>query len=270
MTTKTISQMAACSHYHFFNPFCSRQTSTQKVANVFFYALGAAAIWFSYRAFRAPTNSVTPQSGQLDAPLTASPPLKVVSTLHHSKTPPPINFSESKMATLISTEQDIARLPEVVGVSLATIQERAQSSDETVDLALIKKDWDRAKAAKVTHIEIADHLHNIIEAAKKQTPGKPVLYDWTVKDQTSVSETVSRFSVTFLKKAEVDIFCSESVKRTCELTEEEAIIINSAVPCEVIKWTSLRESYIRQYGFYSARLKLETVLKILKARPGVF
>jgi hypothetical protein len=278
MTTKTISQTAACSHYHFFNPFCPRQTSSQKVAHVFFYALGAAAIWFSYLAFRSRTYSVAPQRPPQDSPLAASPPIKETLTSRLSMTSLPIKRNltavapkedEGKKATLISARQDIDRLPQIAGASLADMQARAQSSGETVDLALIKKDWDRAKAAQITHIEIADHLHNIVQAAKKQTPGTPVQYDWAAKDQSSTSETTPRFSVTFLKKAvEADIFCA--VERTCEPTGEEAIIINSAAPIKFIRWTSQRENYIRQYGYYSDHMKLETLLEILKARPAVF
>lgn len=281
MITKAISQMTACSHYHFFNPFCPRQTSSQKVANIFFYALGAAAIWFSYQALQARTNSGTTQRGAL-GPSSAkmgarelfSRPIDLVR---------PLKPDESTIATLIPTENDIDRLAEMVGVSLDTIQKRAKPSVNSGETAkgfiqesefivdVIRKDWKVAKAANVTHIEIADHLNNIVETARKQ-PGKPVSYDWTTKSSVA-SEQIPRFLVVFQKKKddmiETDIFRSEGVDRLKGLSNEEALIMNPAIQGSCIRWTSVREDYICKYGFYAVGTELKGILDILKAKPLV-
>ncbi len=281
MATKTISQMAACSHYHFFNPFCPRQTSSQKVANVFFYALGAAVIWISYQALRPRTNSVTPQVGRQDAPLTGSPHLKAALTLYPLNTAPPIKPSESKMATFISRELDILGLP----LSLDVIQKRAEPKDkdnsggETARGFVHKGDsvydsitkaWKIARAANVTHIEIADHLSEIIKIARTKQSGAVFHYDWDTK-QAVEDEKKPRLQVVFytVQKDDVietDIFRPEDADKKQGESNEEMLIRNPAVIGKCIRWTSVREDYIRKYGFYSSGTEIDELLAIL-ARP---
>jgi len=189
------------------------------------------------------------------------------------------------MADLIHSEKDIIRLPEIAGVSLNIIQQRAEAKaqdnlGETARgfiqkndriLNLIREDWQTAQAAHVTHIEIADHLHNITEAAKKQ-PGKPVSYDWTTKSFDANKDT-PRFMVIFQKSndemMETDIFRPKGIDRQQGSSKEEALILNPAVQGPCIRWTAAREDYIRKYGFYATGTRLEDVLGILKGKPLV-
>lgn len=278
MPIKSIPQMA-CSHYHFFNPFCPRQTSLQKTSTVFFYALGAAVIWFSYRALRPRSNSSTSQLDQRDAPLTASPPLKAALTLHPSNTALRIKPSESKMATLISSEQDILRLP----LSFDIIQKRAEpkekdnSGGETARgfihkgdsvLDSIRKAWKIARAANVTHIEIADHLSEIIKIARQKESGAVFHYDWDTKKAVE-DENKPRLQVIFYPKKlddmiETDIFRPKDADRGQGMSNEEMLIRNPAVQGKCIRWTSVREDYIRKYGFYPTGTALDELLAIFE------
>ncbi|MBS0649421.1 MAG: hypothetical protein JSS10_09405 [Verrucomicrobia bacterium] len=111
--------------------------------------------------------------------------------------------------------------------------------------------------APPTPNEIADHFSYIVETARKQ-PGKPIAYDWTQKN-LPISDDTPRFTVLFMQ-LEIEAGIAK---------EEVALIANSALPGQYIRWTSLAESDIRK-GNYPERMEQKILLQVLNARPIVF
>lgn len=116
---------------------------------------------------------------------------------------------------------------------------------------------EKESKANPTSDEIADHFCNIIKAARKQ-PGKPIAYDWTQKD-SPVSDSTPRLTVTFMQ-----LPTDEGTEK-----QEVALVANSALIGQYIRWTSKVESYIRS-GHYPEGMELKTLLEVLNTRPLVF
>ncbi len=280
----SLSKVGGCSHSHFLRPFCSQQTSSEKIQKVFLFALGAVIVWIY---FRPNAKSFTPRTSELPSEAVAKKPIDKASTFFRPKSTPlqPVPSSSTLSTPFLKSADEIDQLPQKLGVSLDIIQRRAKPAslkggdtfkgflDQNDSLlAVIKKDWEQVEKEKITHAQVADHIHNILEAARK-TQGVAVSYDMEKSDGVP-SDVIPKFSVVFFTKSEqetdTNIFRPEDARREEGSSTEEAIICNTAVPCKYIRWTPVRESYIRLYGFYSLGMELEIILGILKGKPVSF
>ncbi|HEY5235492.1 MAG TPA: hypothetical protein VIJ14_04890, partial [Rhabdochlamydiaceae bacterium] len=199
----------------------------------------------------------------------------------------PFDASTATPSTLkIHSADEIVNIPAIVGVPIDVIQQRARgviydrddkiviSRGETFRgfienkeslLDVIKKNWQQAVLASVTHAEIADHLNHIVEAARAN-PNTPIPYDPKTKSSDPKAENVPRFLVTLRVKEDdpdTDIFRPVAADKDEGASYSEAVIINTVVQKKNIRWTPVRERYIREFGFYSKGMDFETVLAVL-------
>ena len=116
------------------------------------------------------------------------------------------------------------------------------------------------------HQEIADHLRYLIQAARKVSQtATGVLIPYDPKTKAIKGEGIPIFQLTLSKKEapDTDLFRPENAGREEGACYEEAIIVNTAVQGKCIRWTPNREKYIREWGFYSSGMELQTILPVL-------
>jgi hypothetical protein len=178
----------------------------------------------------------------------------------------------------IQSIEQISKIPEIVGVSLDILQQRARPAinggetkrgfikEKDSLLDVISKNWEQAEEAKITHAEIADLLRYLVETARK-TPDQGIPYDalTSTNDPNTSAEKVPCFSVIISERdnPDTDIFRPKDAKEDFGTSNEEALITNTAVPGKRIRWTPIRERYIRDFGFYPVGMEFDTVLDVL-------
>lgn len=258
MAVRSLSKIA-CAHSHLWHPFCPHQPLSSKVTNVFFLALGVVVGCMVYRAIRR---------SFVVAPPLPKPPVEIDRDI-----PPFLTTSIVLSSLTIQSEGDISKLPQIVGLSIDTLERRARPASETAQgfmenkdslLDVIRKNWQQAKKAGIPHAEIADHLRHLVETARK-SPGKLIRYNFKKSDP----ENMPAFLVVVRVKNDnfdTDIFRPLVAKKEVGASNEEALIINPSVHNKYIRWTPIRERYIREFGFYSVGMDFETVLQVLQGK----
>lgn len=285
---------ATCSHSHFLHPFCAREPLLLKVTYVFLFVIGAVIGGMIVVALKRSFIPIDPPARSRNKPAPTSTRLPIdgdtpVSRIHHigplvlpatqsplsSTALHPVSSTSASQLKIQSADQ-IVRLPEIVGIPILVIEWRARPGNENVRgfiqrgdslLNVITENWQQAEAEHITHAEMADHIRFIIKAAR-ENKGKAVAYDYTTKTSDPASVNTPWFSVAFYKKTEKqierDIF--RKVGEEGESSNEEALIMNSVLPMEQIRWTPIRERYIREYGFYSLGMKFSSLLQVLQKK----
>lgn len=297
----TGSTPPACSHSHLWNPFCSEIPLSTRITTVVLLIFAAAASYAVYRALsgseaskkhseKKTTPSTPPSSSTQQGE--SKPPL---SSSRKSEPQPAITFPPIvSQAIKIHSEDQISRLPDIVGVSIQIIERRAKpnghkqdekqkdTGGETVKgyigaedslINTILKNWQQAKANKITHAEIADHLNNIVQIAKKY--GSVVSYNYLIRtsdSSKSAAADMQRFLITCVtkKSPDTDIFRPDTAAQEEGASTEEIIITNTTVTGVTIRWTPIRERYIREFGFYALGMEFEKVYHVITGqKPAV-
>jgi hypothetical protein len=242
-----------------------------KIAQIFFLAV-VALIGNIIRKKLAGSDSPTfpPQDqSRPSQPTNASEnpnPTSVSATLVFQE---PLALSTPKITSI----EQIVFIPIRARVSIDTLQRRALPSekggetfrgfiDEGSLLDIIWTQWEQVAQVGLTHIEIADHLQYLIKAACK-APKSLIYYD--PKTKAIEGENISIFQVMIFKKEapDTDIFRSEQTGLEVGNCYEEALIVNTVVQGKYIRWTPIRERYIREWGFYSKGMDFGTVKAVL-------
>lgn len=276
MAVRSVSN-AVCAHSHFWNPLCPQQSLLTRVTNIFLLALAVVVAVGIYRALNQSESPASPRPGQPQPSPKPKPPEKA-GPVYAPADPPagaPIALSALKIASI----EEIGNIPTIVGVPPHVLHQRAMPLekggetmrgfiDQAALLNTIWTQWEEASEARLSHTEIADHLHRIVEAARAD-PKKVILYDPRTGSSDSGTENIPRFQVMIRVKRDdpdTDIFRPEGVAKDEGASYEEVVIINTAVQNQYIRWTPIRERYIREFGFYSKGMEFETVRAVLFGR----
>jgi hypothetical protein len=284
MSVRGLSK-AACSHSHILHPFCAGQHLSIRITNLVVLILGGlVGIFLAYKRFFIPMDpSPKPKSKPpTRLPIDGDTP---VSRTHHigPLVLPPPSIPSIALHPVPSTFVNVLKiqspdeLEKVVGVPIRILEQRARPGNETFRgfikekdslLKVITENWAHAEEAQITHTEMAGHIRFIIETAKATKPGQVVVYDYLTNTSNPESKDSPRFSVFFYKKEgkQIDTDIFRQIGEQGESTTEEAIIINSALPGVIIRWTPIRERYIREYGFYSLGMEFKSLLQVLQKR----
>lgn len=170
-------------------------------------------------------------------------------------------------ANFIKNKEQIDNLVAINGVSIEEIEKRAKTNflgkDESFK-EVLKKDWDTTEKLKVTHLELAAHLKNIIDIAKKQEGDAreiAVLYRPNDLESNTIYASPQELEVVleYTKGLQEDIFGHPEIPhdfdeakkevKTPRFWNEEFTITNKSVGMTLYVNSGVL-SYIKEFGFY--------------------
>ncbi len=176
-------------------------------------------------------------------------------------------------ALFLKDKAQIETLTSINGISINEIENRARPGglsyagfigENENFKEVLKKDWETVEKLNVTHLELADHLANIISIAKsadrssKRGIFDPIVIEYRTQDlkgNTISSDAPQKLEVLLLqtKGAQEDLFGpnddSQREVNTPKRWNEEDSVKNMVNGVELFLNSGIL-SYIREFGFY--------------------